>query len=591
MKCEFSCGIAYLTLKLYTPLCSLANGEDGPSLQQPQSFPDNSDFPDSAFFLGDMDGSITPSASNYSEETSSTSDSGESDTEWLAKGHKTDQPGRLYQYTLLEDLQEGDKKVNVFGVVKEFKPPVPSCGSDYYSTMTLVDETNPRVGVKCIIFNKSPDKHPHLKRDGDVICLHRVNIKSHNYQIQIQGTSYSSTIRFSGDKNKKVKPHTGSISYTFTVVERKRVRELREWSWRQRKEDHLKKLQNVGLNDYFDLVCQVVSVTISKVPRCTVLTVWDGTLLNLNCRNPTLEKKYEEGYPIVKDDEQLAESSEGYRASIIIYDKICISKALKLLPGQFVYLKNLHASVVDRITDLVEICIHGVHQDGIPFYTAGKIELLSKHKELYDDIKSEIEKTNMPVAITRHQNQPLCTIAEIISYAGPLPTKFHCRAKVLSITSSSLEDMVLVHCSQCDKLESVSHDREMDGNGVSKEPCSICFGLDQHTTSHPSCIYYFKMVLRDRSGEMEVEVGNAQALQLFNRMRPNNFYQYQTVRYQLLEKVYILTGGNVPFISGGTGGVPAAQQKPRPWIDCCILAANHDGTIYHCLFDTRLKQK
>ena len=58
------------------------------------------------------------------------------------------------------------------------------------------------------------------------------------------------------------------------------------------------------------------------------------------------------------------------------------------------------------------------------------------------------------------------------------------------------------------------------------------------------------MTLGDASGEVMVEVGHQQAMELFGCIRPNNFYQNQQLRFQLSDVIYGRTGGNNPFSAG-----------------------------------------
>ncbi len=546
--------------------------------QEDSSFPDNSDFPDSAFMEDSkINAAASLSSSSSSGDNETSSSSCESDREWTAKHRASSEQSRKYDYKKLADLNIGDNKMNTFGVVKEFKPPTLTRGSDYYSTMTLVDESDPKVGVRCITFNSVPNKLPQIKREGDVVCLHRVNVTSYQCQPQLQGLRYSSSIRFSGELHKKMTPHTGSVSFTCTLLERERVKELRQWARNLRKEK-LSVLESITLDSYLDLVCQIVSVTISKVPRCVVLTIWDATPRNFRCKNISLEKCYEEGYPIVKEDPDLLDFSSGCEADVVIYNKSIIKKASMLRPRQFVYLSNVYSTVADSESDLIELSIP-VQREGIPY---PKLEVLSSEDELCRDVEKRVKELTTPVTITRHQKQPVCTIKEIISYDRVHPAKFRCRAKVLTILAPSLEDMVLIHCKRCGRLEVLTNDKEIDSNGTSKEACPACSESGSHTSpSYPSCQYYFKMTLRDKTGEINVDVAHEQALKLFNNLKPVNFYQNQELRYQLMRSVYALTGNNNPFDGSGS--------FPRPQVDCSVLTVNHDGSIYHCLFDTKLK--
>ena len=575
------------------------------------AFPDNPDFPDSAFNNesnddndnddkdddddddgddddddnDDDDDDITESSSDASID-SETSSGGDSDREWNRRQQQQRQQqgkpgttGRAYKYRKLQDLSIGDKKVNIIGLVKYFKPPALTRGTDYYSVLTLLDESEPRVGIKCIMFNRNTEKLPQVKRVGDIICLHRVNVGSYNCQVQVQGVRFSSAIRFSGEVSKKVSPCTGSASFTCTSLEKQRVKELRLWAKKQRREA-MHCLRAVLPGEYLDLACQVVSVTISKVPRCTVLTVWDATPHALCCKRVKMKKSHEDGYPIVKDDSTLSEDSEGYHVYVVVYDKKCRIEANNLSPGQFVLLQSLHSSVPDS-DNLVEICMHEKENRAFSDWPPPRIVVLDKKDELCTTLVERIRHSLEPVTVTYHEDQPLFTVAYITSYAGPFPMKFRCRVKVQRITSPSLEDMAFVLCNQCHHAEAISPAKEMDPDGTARNLCTVCGGS---SGEKPTCHFNFNMAVDDRTGFMEVEVAYDSALQLFNNLKPNNFYQYQELRYQLLEKLHSLTGGSPPFATADT-----ATAGGRPVVEVCVCALEHEGTAHYLLFDTELR--
>lgn len=576
-----------------------------PGESEGSSFPDNPDFPDSAF-----------AEDNSPDSSSSSSSDNDSDREWTKNQRGGEPPSREYNYKRLAELRDGDKKQNVICVVKEFKPPAPTRGLDYYSLLTLVDESDPRVGVRTLLFNRNTDKLPQVKREGDIVCIHRIGVKNFNYQTQLEGGGYCSIIRFSGEIRKKIKPCTGSLNYSLSSVERDRVRVLRKWARKQRMELQLRTLQSVQPNMYFDLLCQTVSVTISKFPRCIVLSVWDGTPHMLRCRTINLEKNYDEGYPEVRDDPELSESSMGYSVDIVIYSKRCMQKVANLQPGKILYLKNLHCAIVDRGTNTIEMCIYKKNDacyEGITSSSGetSRITILNRGDGLCRNVERQIEKANTPITSTPHCNQPFCTVADITSYGHTFPAKFRCRARVLAVNASCLEDLVVVHCSLCQQIQAVSRDAEMNTNGTCSEPCSRCSSSDRgeslSSSPLPSCQFYFKMTLGDASGEIMVKVGHQQAVDLFGGFRPNNFYQYQQLRFQLNDLLYSVAGGMNPFAAGsggnggggdddggGSGGGGADDERrffgARPWVECCILAVQHDETVHYCLFDTILKQ-
>jgi hypothetical protein len=562
------------------------------------TFPDNPDFPDSAFQGGSDNGSSSDVAASDSSSDFSVDDSndsslygGDSDVEWNRRQQQQQRQqrgkhgttGRLYKYKNLQDLSVGDKKVNIIGVVKYFKPPALTRGTDYYSMLTLLDETEPRVGVRCVMFNRNTEKLPQVKRVGDIVCLHRVSVGTYNCQVQVQGVRFSSVIRFSGDVGKKISPCTGSASFTCTSIEKQRVKELRAWARTQRREA-MHCLRGVIPGEYFDLVCQVVSVTISKVPRCTVLTVWDATPHFLRCRKVRMEKLHEEGYPIVKDDPKLSDDSEGYHVYVVVYNKKCRRKANELSPGRFVHLQSLHTSQEDS-DGTVEI---SMQEEGDAVFSdcpPPRIEVLDRKESIRSALEKRIECSLEPVTITQHHDQPLFTLAGITGYTGPFPVKFRCRMRIRRILSPSLEDMVFVLCKQCSHAEVVSPAKEMDSDGTARNSCAVCSGGD--SSERPVCQFYFKMAVSDRTGSLDVGVAHEAALQLFNNLKPNNFYQYQEERYHLLEKLHSLTGGHAPFATAGAGGDGSGG---RPWIEGCVARIEHQDTVHYLLFDTELRQ-
>ena len=78
-----------------------------------------------------------------------------------------------YTYTPLNLLKEGTI-ANVYGVVKFFKPPYVSKGTDYCSVVTIVDQTN--VKLTCMLFSGNYEALPIIYKVGDIVRLHRLKI-------------------------------------------------------------------------------------------------------------------------------------------------------------------------------------------------------------------------------------------------------------------------------------------------------------------------------------------------------------------------------------------------------------------------------
>ena len=92
-------------------------------------------------------------------------------------------------------------------------------------------------------------------------------------------------------------------------------------------------------------------------------------------------------------------------------------------------------------------------------------------------------------------------------------------------------------CSQADEGGSAS-----TGPSTSTGPSSA---LESPSTLH--CVLHVQVLLADHTGSLEVYIPHDEAEALFGEVSLTNFYQHQSARYQLMTKLYQLSGGNPPF--------------------------------------------
>ncbi|XP_067171614.1 protection of telomeres protein 1 isoform X3 [Apteryx mantelli] len=78
-----------------------------------------------------------------------------------------------YVYTPLNHLKDGTV-VNLYGIVKFFKPPYVSKGTDYCSVVTLVDPSNAK--LTCTLFSGNLDSLPKIYKIGDIVRFHRIKV-------------------------------------------------------------------------------------------------------------------------------------------------------------------------------------------------------------------------------------------------------------------------------------------------------------------------------------------------------------------------------------------------------------------------------
>ncbi len=501
-----------------------------------------------------------------------------------AKKLKMDATGRRYEYKKIGTLQPGDKKVNVFGVVVDFKEPFQTRGRDFCSFVSLVDDTSPTSGIKCTIFNQSREKLPQVKQVGDIVCVHRVNVHKRDETLFLEGAAFTSAMCFDGKLGAAGSPRTGSISYTCGTVEKEAVRQLRVWALRRERAAFGRQLESVVPNCYFDLACQVVAVTDCR-PACdaVILTVWDGT------RFPLKARQVDFSYLKSSVSPQLLHVAGGLAEHVVIYKRASLETAKELRLGEIVQLQNLHSSIQQTSTtvssdSIVELCLS--------VNNPGSVVVLPNHSPEYLDLRAEIGKASGDKALltsrlpdstpgevgttttTRHSDVRFVSLASIRS-CTKVPLKFRARVKVLGISPSIVEEFVRRSCTSCGCLSCISPDSEEDS-------CLEC------NTSSWEYVFAFKLLLEDCSGKLTAYASDADAIKILGGLQPTNLHSDLDVRYQVLERLYFLTGGNDPFPSN------ISALLPRPWMDCCLLSYLHssqEGEASHVcyrIFDTTL---
>lgn len=88
-------------------------------------------------------------------------------------------------YTKLADLKVG-AIINVYGVVKFFKSPFKTKGSDFVCTLSLVDPSLDSLdqSFKLVLFSKSKETLPLVKSVGDVVRFHQIAVGEFKGELQ-----------------------------------------------------------------------------------------------------------------------------------------------------------------------------------------------------------------------------------------------------------------------------------------------------------------------------------------------------------------------------------------------------------------------
>lgn len=126
-----------------------------------------------------------------------------------------------YTYTPLNLLKEGTI-ANVYGVVKFFKPPYVSKGTDYCSVVTIVDQTN--VKLTCMLFSGNYEALPIIYKVGDIVRFHRLKIQVYKNELQGINCSGFASLTFEGTVGMPVTARTSSKVFSFTPQDQKNGR-------------------------------------------------------------------------------------------------------------------------------------------------------------------------------------------------------------------------------------------------------------------------------------------------------------------------------------------------------------------------------
>ncbi|XP_072178113.1 uncharacterized protein [Diadema setosum] len=266
---------------------------------------------------------------------------------------------RTYTYTPLAEVKEANS-IDVYGVVKFFKPPYKTKGPDYCMLLTIVDPSvdSEEHGLKCVLFKQEVRELPNVHRIGDIVRLHRLKVKKFgaNYQ-GIKGNGFSCLV-FDGKPGTPIEPRSSSPGFTFSDEDKKKVEELRKWAVQQTAIPFSSKtwtLSQIVAKEYFDLICQVVAVAIIPSESCVLLKVWDGT----KCKWPV--RCLDVSQVQVKWDTELACRAEGLMVDVALYDNHMVA-GQQLKPGDFVRLYNLHAAPYTpppaTIPTMIELVLH-----------------------------------------------------------------------------------------------------------------------------------------------------------------------------------------------------------------------------------------
>ncbi|XP_064145826.1 protection of telomeres protein 1 isoform X2 [Loxodonta africana] len=409
-------------------------------------------------------------------------------------------PATHYTYTPLDQLKDGTV-VNVYGVVKFFKPPYLSKGTDYCSVVTIVDQTN--VKLTCLLFSGNYEALPIIYKNGDIVRFHRLKIQVYKNETQGITSSGFASLTFEGTLGAPVIPRTSSKYFNFTSEDHKRVEALRVWASNHiPSSSTLLKLCDVQPMQYFDLTCQLLGK--AEVDGTSfLLKVWDGT------RTPFPSWRVLIQDLVLEGDLSFIHQLQNLAIDILVYDNhVRVARSLKI--GCFLRIYSLHTKLqsVNSETQSTLLALE-FHLHGGTSYGRG-IRVLPESNSDVDQLKKVLESADLTASqhlggvclsqcedgfptmsssgsvslyevercqqlsatiLTDHQHlekTPLCAILK-----QKAPQQYRIRAKLRSYKPRRLYQSVKLYCPECHMLQEVPHDGDLDiilQEGATKTP-------------------------------------------------------------------------------------------------------------------------
>ncbi|XP_051007807.1 protection of telomeres protein 1 [Acomys russatus] len=295
-----------------------------------------------------------------------------------------------YTYTPLNLLKEG-AIVNVYGVVKFFKPPYLSKGTDYCSVVTIVDQTNVR--LTCMLFSGNYEALPSIYKVGDVVRFHRLKIQVYKNELQGINSPGFASLTFEGTLGTPVVARTSSKHFSFTDADQKVVEALRVWaSTHISASSAFVKLCDAQPMQYYDLTCQLLGKA-EVDGTAFLLKVWDGTRTVFPSWRMSMQDLTFEG------DLNHILQLHSLVIDILVYDNhVQVAKSLKI--GSFLRIYSLHTKLQsvnsESSSSLLKLEFH-LH--GGTSYGRG-IRVLPETSSCVDQLKKDLECANLAV------NQP-----------------------------------------------------------------------------------------------------------------------------------------------------------------------------------------
>ncbi|KAM5172961.1 protection of telomeres protein 1 isoform 2-T2 [Mantella aurantiaca] len=384
-----------------------------------------------------------------------------------------------YVYTGLDQLKEGSI-INLYGVVKFFKPPYRCKGTDYSSTVTIMDQSNAK--LTCTFFSGNKETLPKIYSVGDIVRFHRIKVTQFNNEFVGVSSNGFSALVFEGTAGASLLPRTSSKTHSFTDKDHKIIESLRVWQMGQQTFSKSRlKLSDAKPDQYFNLICQLVGK--AEMDKASyLLKVWDGS----KCALPIWKAYVEEA--ALEGDSDFISHRQHLTVDVLVYDNhVEAAKSLKV--GSYIVIQNLHAKMHNSSNEnqaqnsYLEFHLHGgtlygrgitiLPEDDITVKELQKVldavnlnedpiasvNVTSGHKSPPFDALERCQQLSVTVHPT-HQEW-LTTPLSMVLKTEP-PQKYRVRVRLRTFQPQHLYQSVKLHCAKCSSLQDIPAEEKLD---------------------------------------------------------------------------------------------------------------------------------
>ncbi|XP_052048572.1 protection of telomeres protein 1-like isoform X3 [Apodemus sylvaticus] len=344
-----------------------------------------------------------------------------------------------YTYTPLNLLKEGTV-VNVCGVVKFFKPPYLSKGTDYCSVVTIVDQTN--VKLTCMLFSRDYDALPSIYKVGDIVCFRGLKIQA--YKNELQGISKFgfASLTVDGALGAPVVLRTVSKSFNFTAQDHSMVEALRTWaSTHVPASCNTLRLSDAQPMQYYDLTCQLLGK--AEVDGVSFL-LKIGSFLRIYSLHTKLQ-------PVNSES-----TASLVRLEFHLHGGTSYGRGIRVLPES-----NSDVDQLKKALDSVDLEAIQTSDDT---YQSDNVEnyLTSSSSESDSVSLYEVERCQQLCATTLTNCHYLekTSLCEILKQRAP--RQYRIKAKVRSYKPRRLLQSVKLLCPKCHLLKGIPYEENVD---------------------------------------------------------------------------------------------------------------------------------